>query len=134
MKHISPRPGRQFLLNLCMMFAVCALAACGAGPTSTSSTQTLSVDSITYSPSAPKSGNPVAVASSISAGSAYTSSDITYLWTQTSGPAATLSGVTASTVYFTAPTVSVSTEMVLTLTITAGTTTASKSVSITIAP
>lgn len=114
--------------------ALLALASCGGSPLDTTSTTSLSIDSMTYSPSAPKSGNPVSVASTVSAGSSISSSDISYVWTQTSGPAATLTGVTASTVYFTAPTVSVETEMVLTLTVSAGTVSASKNVSITIAP
>lgn len=128
------RAGRRCFVALSIAAAMFGLASCGGSPLESTSTTSLSVDSITYSPSAPKSGNPVSVASSISAGSSISSSDISYVWTQTSGPSATLTGVTSSTVYFTAPTVSVNTEMVLTLTVSAGTVSASKSVAITVAP
>jgi hypothetical protein len=110
------------------------VASCGGG--SADYADSVSIDSLTYSPSAPQSGSPVSAtgAVTVALGSSSTSGSVSYLWTQTSGPAVTLSGTTSSTVYFTAPTVTTSTAVVLNLTVTLNSVTASQNVTVTIAP
>ena len=121
------------VLNIALLVFTLFLSACGGG--SEADADSVTINSITYSPSAPQSGNPVSVTADVSAyiGSS-SGGTVTYLWTQTSGPAVSLSGTTSSTVYFTAPTVSASTNVVLALTTTLNAVSASKSVTITIAP
>ena len=122
------------VLNIALLVFTLFLSACGGG-SSTAEADSVTINSITYSPSAPQSGNPVSVTADVSAyiGSS-SGGTVTYLWTQNSGPAVSLSGTTSSTVYFTAPTVSASTNVVLALTTTLNAVSASKSVTITIAP
>lgn len=115
-----------------MVFSA-SLMACGGG-SSSDTTDGISISSITYTPSAPTSGTPVAATASVSVSGSLTTGALSYVWTQTSGPAVTLSGTTAATVYFTAPTVTANSDIVLNLTVSEGSYSASKSVSITIAP
>ncbi|MFT3735303.1 MAG: hypothetical protein QM776_09790 [Rhodocyclaceae bacterium] len=107
------------------------LTGCGGG---TEESDGYTITSLTWSPSAPTSGTPVSVTSTVTTTGSLTSSSLAYAWTQTSGPTVTLSGASAATVYFTAPTVSVSTDVVLKLTVTSGSLSANKSATITIAP
>ncbi len=125
MSHAFSVLRRSILISACAAL----LTACGGGSSSSSS---LTIDSLTYSPSAPTSGVPVSVVSTVTASSDITS--VTYAWSQTSGPSVSLSGASAATVYFTAPTVTVDSTVVLTLTVSSGSVSASQSVSIPIAP
>ncbi len=124
---------RRAFLNLGLVTGLALLTACGGG-LGTSSDDALSIDSLTWSPSAPTSGVPVSAVATVSYSGTIASSDISYAWTQTSGPSVTLVNSTAATVYFTAPTVSSSSEIVLTLTVSANDVSASKSVTITVSP
>lgn len=123
---------RQWLANaLGVLLLTVTLSGCGGSNTATDS---VSISSITYTPSSPTSGTAVAVTGVVSGSTESASNSLSYLWTQTSGPSVTLSGTTAATVYFTAPSVTSSTDIVLTLTATLGSATASKSVTISVAP
>ncbi|MDP5240257.1 hypothetical protein Q9Q94_12010 [Uliginosibacterium sp. 31-16] len=124
---------RRAFLNLGLVTGLALLTACGGGLGSTSDDE-LSIDTLTWSPSAPTSGVPVSAVATVSYSGTITSSDISYAWTQTSGPSVTLVNSTAATVYFTAPTVSTSSEIVLTLTVSANDVSALKSVTITVSP
>lgn len=123
---------RRAVLNLGLVASLLVLSACGGGDTSSS--DSLSIDTLTYSPSAPSSGDPVSAVATVSYTGTVTASDISYAWTQTSGPSLSLVSSTASTVYFTAPTVSASTEVVLKLTVSANSVSTSKSVTIPLVP
>lgn len=123
---------RRTFLSLGLMACLFALTACGGGDTGSS--DSLSIDSLTYSPSAPGSGDPVSALAIVSYTGTVTSSGITYAWTQTSGPSVSLTGSSAATVYFTAPTVSTGTEVVLKLTASANSVGVSKSLTIMISP
>lgn len=125
---------RRAFLNLCLVTGLALLTACGGGLGTSSDDDALSIDSLTWSPSAPTSGVPVSAVATVSYSGTIVSSDISYAWTQTSGPSVTLVNTTAATVYFTAPTVSSSSEIVLTLTVSANDVSASKSVTITVSP
>lgn len=124
---------RRIFMNIGLAVCVFALSACGGG-SGTSSSDGLSIDALTYSPSIPGSGDPVSAVATVSYTGTVTSSGITYAWTQTSGPSVSLTGSSAATVYFTAPTVTSSTEVVLKLTISANSVSAAKSVTITVSP
>ncbi|GAA5165498.1 hypothetical protein [Viridibacterium curvum] len=127
---------RFFLLlraGLLAMVLLPLLSGCGGG-LADEDDDGYTITSLVWSPSAPTSGTPVSVTSTVTTTGNIKSSDLVYAWTQTSGPAVTLTGADTATVYFTAPTVSVSTDVVLKLTVTSGSLTANKSATITISP
>ncbi len=123
-------PARRAFLHLFLALGVLSLAACGGGDDSDS----LSIESLTYSPAAPSSGTPVALNATVAYASTLSASSISVAWTQTSGPTVSITGASSTQAYFTAPTVSADTDIVLKLTVSSGNLSTSKSVTITVSP
>ena len=132
MRFNFPATARRTFLSTGLGGGLLVLSACGGGLSTAG--DSLSIDSIVYSPTTPTSGVPVVAVASASYTGGITSDEISYAWTQTSGPSVSLAGSSSATVYFTSPAVSSSAELVLKLTLSANGVSTSKSVTIAVAP